>query len=204
MYKEELKKILEKFSDFEQLKFYNIPDIDLYMDQVTTFVEEKLGYLKRNEEDSALTKTMINNYTKAGILMPPNKKKYSKQHMVFIILTYYLKQILSINDIQRLFSPIVKSINSGENHDKDLENIYNCFLEIEKNEMDKFIRDLKDKISLDDSEFKNSEDSIGQTSKKINIDKEGINSLIIMVIMLVVKANIEKRMAEKIIDKFFE
>ncbi|AND85893.1 DUF1836 domain-containing protein [Clostridium tyrobutyricum] len=204
MYKEELKKILEKFSDFEQLKFYNIPDIDLYMDQVTTFVEEKLGYLKRNEEDSALTKTMINNYTKAGILMPPNKKKYSKHHMVFIILTYYLKQILSINDIQRLFSPIVKSINSGENHDKDLENIYNCFLEIEKNEMDKFIRDLKDKISLDDSEFKNSEDSIGQTSKKINIDKEGINSLIIMVIMLVVKANIEKRMAEKIIDKFFE
>ncbi|MBV4430304.1 DUF1836 domain-containing protein [Clostridium tyrobutyricum] len=204
MYKEELKKILEKFSDFEQLKFYNIPDIDLYMDQVTTFVEEKLGYLKRNEEDSALTKTMINNYTKAGILMPPNKKKYSKHHMVFIILTYYLKQILSINDIQRLFSPIVKSINSGENHDKDLENIYNCFLEIEKNEMDKFIRDLKDKIGLDDSEFKNSEDSIGQTSKKINIDKEGINSLIIMVIMLVVKANIEKRMAEKIIDKFFE
>ncbi|MEA5009116.1 DUF1836 domain-containing protein [Clostridium tyrobutyricum] len=204
MYKEELKKILEKFSDFEQLKFYNIPDIDLYMDQVTTFVEEKLGYLKRNEEDSALTKTMINNYTKAGILMPPNKKKYSKHHMVFIILTYYLKQILSINDIQRLFSPIVKSINSGENHDKDLENIYNCFLEIEKNEMDKFIRDLKDKISLDDSEFKNSEDSIGQTSKKINTDKEGINSLIIMVIMLVVKANIEKRMAEKIIDKFFE
>ncbi|WP_235807009.1 DUF1836 domain-containing protein [Clostridium tyrobutyricum] len=172
MYKEELKKILEKFSDFEQLKFYNIPDIDLYMDQVTTFVEEKLGYLKRNEEDSALTKTMINNYTKAGILMPPNKKKYSKHHMVFIILTYYLKQILSINDIQRLFSPIVKSINSGENHDKDLENIYNCFLEIEKNEMDKFIRDLKDKISLDDSEFKNSEDSIGQTRKKSTLIKK--------------------------------
>lgn len=207
MYREELKKILEKISDFEQLKFYNIPDIDLYMDQVTTFVEEKLGYLKRNKEDSALTKTMINNYTKAGILMPPNKKKYSKQHMVFIILTYYLKQILSINDIQRLFSPIVKSINSGENHDKDLENIYDCFLDIEKNEMDKFIRDFKDKISLDDSKFKNSGDSRGQESKKINIDEEDekdISSLIIMVIMLVVKANIEKRMAEKIIDKFFE
>lgn len=204
MYREELKKILEKISDFEQLKFYNIPDIDLYMDQVTTFVEEKLGYLKRNKEDSALTKTMINNYTKAGILMPPNKKKYSKQHMVFIILTYYLKQILSINDIQRLFSPIVKSINSGENHDKDLENIYDCFLDIEKNEMDKFIRDFKDKISLDDSNFKNSGESGDQESKKINIDEEDISSLIIMVIMLVVKANIEKRMAEKIIDKFFE
>ncbi|MBP2033169.1 hypothetical protein J2Z42_001856 [Clostridium algifaecis] len=190
---DELKKILKELSSFEQLKLYSIPDIDLYMDQVTTFVEDKLGYLKRNEDDNALTKTMINNYTKAGILMPPNKKKYSKQHMILIILTYYLKQILSINDIQRLFSPIVKSINSGENHDKDLENIYNDFLNIEKNEVDEFVNDfhskLKSKYESENGENKDEDD--------------GINNLIVIVIMLIIKANTEKRMAEKIIDKFF-
>lgn len=190
---DELKKILKELSSFEQLKLYSIPDIDLYMDQVTTFVEDKLGYLKRNEDDNALTKTMINNYTKAGILMPPNKKKYSKQHMILIILTYYLKQILSINDIQRLFSPIVKSINSGENHDKDLENIYNDFLNIEKNEVDEFVNNfhskLKSKYESENGENKDEDD--------------GINNLIVIVIMLIIKANTEKRMAEKIIDKFF-
>ncbi|MBA5850826.1 DUF1836 domain-containing protein [Clostridium sp. cel8] len=195
-----LKKLLEELSSFEQLKYYSIPDIDLYMDQVTTFIDEKLGYLKRNEKDTAITKTMINNYTKAGILMPPNKKKYSKQHMILIILIYYLKHILSISDIQRLFLPIVKSINSGENRDEDLEYIYNSFLKIEKRQIDEFVKNFYDhrkdisvkqdyKESLKDDENSNND--------------EDIRNLVVTVITLIVKANIEKRMAEKIIDEFF-
>lgn len=190
----ELKKIIEELSSFEQLKFSGIPDIDLYMDQVTTFIDEKLSYLKRNKEDNILTKTMINNYTKAGILMPPKKKKYSKQHMILIILTYYLKQVLAIGDIENLFSPIVKSINSGESHEKNLEHIYNKFLEIEKNEVQNFNKDFQDMLNVEVEDKK----SIIE-----NID-EDLNKLITIVIMLIVKANIQKRMAEKIIDEFFK
>lgn len=190
----ELKKIIEELSSFEQLKFSAIPDIDLYMDQVTTFIDEKLSYLKRNKEDNILTKTMINNYTKAGILMPPKKKKYSRQHMILIILTYYLKQVLSIGDIQNLFSPIVKAINSGESHEKKLEYMYNKFLEIEKNEVEKFNKDFENILNEEVEEEKN---------KNENSD-EDINELITTVIMLIVKANIQKRMAEKIIDEFFK
>lgn len=190
----ELKKIIEELSSFEQLKFSAIPDIDLYMDQVTTFIDEKLSYLKRNKEDNILTKTMINNYTKAGILMPPKKKKYSRQHMILIILTYYLKQVLSIGDIQNLFSPIVKAINSGESHEKELEYMYNKFLEIEKNEVEKFNKDFENILNEEVEEEKN---------KNENSD-EDINELITTVIMLIVKANIQKRMAEKIIDEFFK
>ncbi|MCH3966010.1 MAG: DUF1836 domain-containing protein [Clostridium sp.] len=195
-----LKKLLEELSSFEQLKPSSIPDIDLYMDQVTTFIDEKLGYLKRNEKDTALTKTMINNYTKAGILMPPNKKKYSKQHMILIVLIYYLKHILSINDIQRLFLPLVESINSGENHDEDLEYIYNSFLKIERKEMDEFIGNFEDKIH-ECTDYIDAEDTGLERGKRV--DKDDVSSLIVIVIMLVVKANIEKRMAEKIIDEFF-
>lgn len=190
----ELKKIIEELSSFEQLKFAGIPDIDLYMDQVTTFIDEKLSYLKRNKEDSILTKTMINNYTKAGILMPPKKKKYSRQHMVLIILTYYLKQVLSIGDIQDLFSPFVKAINSGESHEKELENIYNKFLEIEKNEVENFNKDFQQILNIEVEDKKN---MIGDSD-------EDFNELITIVIMLIVKANIQKRMAEKIIDEFFK
>ena len=61
-----------------------IPDIDLYMDQVTTFMDEHLSFSKRYDEDKILTKTMINNYAKNQLLPPPEKKKYSKDHILFI------------------------------------------------------------------------------------------------------------------------
>ena len=85
----------------------DIPNIDLYMDQVTTFVDEQLASLKRFDDDKMLTKTMINNYTKSNLLPPPNKKKYSKNHMLMLIFIYYLKNFLSISDIQDIFSGCV-------------------------------------------------------------------------------------------------
>ncbi len=183
-----LKKLLEETCSFEQLEFSGIPDIDLYMDQVTTFIDEKFSYLKRSKEDNSLTKTMINNYTKAGILMPPKKKKYSRQHMILIILTYYLKQILSINDIEKLFSPIVEDINKSENSKINLKDIYEEFLNLEKKEVQDFKVNFEKELSLGDENEKDGD----------------INKLIKTVIMLVVKANIQKRMAEKIIDEFLK
>ncbi len=52
-----------------------IPNIDLYMDQVTTFMDSNLQNSKRRSEDKILTKTMINNYAKNNLLPPPVKKK---------------------------------------------------------------------------------------------------------------------------------
>ncbi|MEY7999782.1 DUF1836 domain-containing protein [Clostridium sp. Mt-5] len=197
MDKNTLEKLIEELQNFTQLKLENIPDIDLYMDQVTTFIEDKLGYLKRNKEDNTITKTMINNYTKAGILMPPKKKKYSKQHMILIILTYYLKQILSISDIQNLFSPIVNSIMSGEDHEESLNNVYRKFLKIENDQVESFVEDFENKIKEDNILDENSGIHTGDS-------QENLDELVVIVIMLVVKANIEKRMAEKIIDNFFK
>ncbi|MDD3221194.1 MAG: DUF1836 domain-containing protein [Clostridia bacterium] len=83
-----------------------LPDIALYMDQVTTFMDNRLEHSKRYEEDKILTKTMINNYAKNHLLPPPDKKKYSKDHMLLLIFIYYFKNILSINDIQKLLTPM--------------------------------------------------------------------------------------------------
>ena len=70
--------IISKIKEFDYIDPAIIPDIDLYMDQVTTFMDTHLGDLRRNDEDKVLTKTMINNYTKNDVLPPPVKKKYSK------------------------------------------------------------------------------------------------------------------------------
>ncbi|MGE5627692.1 MAG: DUF1836 domain-containing protein [Solirubrobacterales bacterium] len=185
---EELREILEKVTEFDQLTYEKIPDIDLYMDQVTTFIEEKLGYLKRSDEEDVLTKTMINNYTKAGILIPPNKKKYSRDNMVLIVLTYYLKQVLSINDIEALLSPMVKIMKNGKDYSHELEELYNTFIEIEKKEHIEF----KEKYDVGYSFFQGTD-----------LEGRKYYEMLSTVLELIIKSAMQKRMAEKIIDEFF-
>ena len=98
--------ILKQFSELDYVHPEDIPNIDLYVDQVTTFIESQLSSLKRDEDEKILTKTMINNYTKNHVLPSPDKKKYSKDHVLTLILIYYLKSFLSIKDIQTLLAPI--------------------------------------------------------------------------------------------------
>ena len=70
-----------------------LPKLELYMDQVTTFMDERLKSTARYPgEDKILTKTMINNYAKNDLLPPPVRKKYSKEHVLLLIFIYYFKR----------------------------------------------------------------------------------------------------------------
>ena len=104
----DINKILENLIENMKLIAPNdIPNIGLYMDQVTTFMDNHLYSVKRFEDDKALTKTMINNYAKNNLLPPPVKKKYSKEHVLLLIFIYYFKnnrcswKIHNNNHIQR-------------------------------------------------------------------------------------------------------
>lgn len=107
--KDMLNSILSSISQIDYIKPEDIPNIDLYMDQVTTFMEKNLSATKRYDEDKILTKTMINNYAKNNLLPPPVKKKYSKEHVLVMIFIYYFKNILSIKDIETLLTPLTDS-----------------------------------------------------------------------------------------------
>ena len=100
-----LNSIMESFDRIDYIKTADIPNIDLYMDQVTTFMDHRLKSTTRQETDKILTKTMINNYAKNDLLPPPVKKKYSKDHLLVLIFIYYFKGFLSISDIQELLQP---------------------------------------------------------------------------------------------------
>ena len=102
----EIKELMNEWIRLEYIVPEDIPSIELYMDQITTFMENKLNGNKRNANDKILTKTMINNYSKNDLLPPSNKKKYSKDHIILLIYIYYLKNFLSINDIQNLLTPM--------------------------------------------------------------------------------------------------
>ena len=85
-----LNSILESLSRIDYIHPEDIPNIDLYMDQVTTFMDTQLSSTKRYADDKILTKTMINNYAKNNLLPPPVKKKYSKDHLLLLIFIYSL------------------------------------------------------------------------------------------------------------------
>ena len=103
-----LNSILESISRIDYVKSADIPNIDLYIDQVTSFMEKQLKSTKRYDDDKILTKTMINNYAKNDLLPAPVKKKYSKEHLLLLTFIYYFKNILSMKDIEMLLKPITE------------------------------------------------------------------------------------------------
>ena len=138
--------IMESLERISYIRYEDIPNIDLYMDQVTTFMDEKLQSTTRNPgEDKILTKTMINNYAKNDLLPPPLKKKYSKEHMMILIMIYYFKGVLSFNDIHELLKPITERyFNSKEEF--NLESIYKELFNIEDIQKESVKEDISGKI----------------------------------------------------------
>lgn len=191
--KENMDKLIDDMSLLDDIELSQIPDIDLYMDQLTTFFDDKLGHLKRGDNDKILTKTMINNYTKSGLLMPPQNKKYSKRHMILLILIYYMKQILSITDIQAIMKPILNNVSSADDDILPIEDIYSTILEIKHKELESYSDMFDDKFNM-----------IHEKTKSIEGSNKDIAELFLSVLILIAQADAQKRLAERIIDIYFK
>ncbi len=135
----ELDIIIKKCAEEGQLHAYDIPSLDLYLDQILTLFSAHLG----EKGQAGLTKTMINNYSKDGLIKPVKGKKYSKEHILQMMLIYYLKGVLSIGDIKRLFDGIYSDGTFGEN---ELTDCYERFLKV-RTENGKICRDISKKIA---------------------------------------------------------
>ena len=145
--KDLLNSILSSISRIDYIRPNEIPNIDLYMDQVTTFMEEQLKRTKRYEEDKILTKTMINNYAKNNLLPPPVKKKYSKEHVLVMIFIYYFKNTLSIKDIESVLTPITEKTFDKE-ESLDMTSVYEEICQMEKSRIDDLKKDVTNSYEL--------------------------------------------------------
>ena len=149
-----LNSILESLDRIEYIRAEDIPDIDLYMDQVTTFMESHLKHSTRNPQaDKILTKTMINNYAKNDLLPPPVKKKYSREHVMLLIFIYYYKGILSISDIQQLLRPITAKFFDAAK-DYGLEDIYEEAFGLEQDQIDILKADILERFRKSEQTFR--------------------------------------------------
>lgn len=143
--KDLINSIMGSLGRIDTISLEEIPNIDLYMDQLTSFMDERLKKTTRHPEtDKILTKTMINNYAKNDLLPPPEKKKYSKDHIILLIFIYYFKSFLSINDIQTLLEPLKENFHAGDGQ-LDLSSIYKSCYELQSEALKPAMDDLMKK-----------------------------------------------------------
>ena len=86
----------EEIEKFHIPRWEEIPQIDLYIDQVVSYLENYLSnYIESGEEkeNKIITKTMINNYVKHGAIKAPINKKYNREHIAYLFVIFILKQI---------------------------------------------------------------------------------------------------------------
>lgn len=188
-----LNSILESFDRISHVKADDIPNIDLYMDQVTTFMDQHMRATTRNpEDDKILTKTMINNYAKNDLLPPPVKKKYSKEHVLVLIFIYYFKGILSIGDIQELLNPLTeKYFHAGSG--MKMEDIYDEVFSLEQGKIEALKEDVKKMYAA-------AADTFQDTPKE---DREFLQRFS-FICMLSYDVYVKKLLIEKMIDSMRE
>lgn len=189
---EVLNSILEEMDKILNIKSDDIPNIDLYMDQVLSFLDEKLNYTRRsteNGEEKIFTKTMINNYAKNNLLPSPVKKKYSKEHMMTLIFIYYFKNFLSINDVATLINPITDKYFEGEGSIK-FDELYDSILDIGEDRIALLKDDIQDKYQASRDAFPEFEGGEGDYLR-----------LFLLISLLSYDVFIKKMLIEQLIDK---
>ena len=156
-YTNEMLQLLRSMQNIEYIHPEDIPNINLYMDQVTSFMDEHLKSSKRFEDDKILTKTMINNYTKNKLLPPPEKKKYTSEHVLLLTYIYYLKNFLSIGDIQKILEPVTERF-FRQDEGLSFQDVYQEVVDLTMANIDVQARDIIRKMKKSNEAFADVED----------------------------------------------
>ena len=182
----EIKEFKKYIRDMIKLDFVSpedIPDVEMYMEYLTRFMDEKLGGNLRNGDDHVLTKNMINNYTKNGLLPPPEKKKYNQNHLILLIYIYYMKNVISIEDIRKLMKPLL----DGDMYSDRLYEVYEKTFEMEKPEYFNIVTSTVKAAQI--------------TDKKISKQDDEYLNKMLFIFLLGYDVYSKKRLIEKLIDE---
>ncbi len=186
-----LNSIMESLDRITSVRSDDIPNVSLYMDQLLTFMNARLKSSTRNpSEDKILTKTMINNYAKNDLLPPPERKKYSREHIMMLIFIYYSKGIMSITDIHTLLDPIAERYFDGEG-DVTLKDIYDEVFSMDKEQISTLKEEIKDMYERSQKTFTDCKDE----------DRE-ILQLFSFIFMLGYDVYTKHLLIEKLLDEF--
>lgn len=103
-------------SNFSYPKWEDIPNIDLYLDQVLLYVNQVCAPISP-DKDKGLTASMVNNYVKHGYLTKPDKKKYQRKQIARLITITTLKSVFSIQEIAQTLNTLQTQASSDQLYD---------------------------------------------------------------------------------------
>ena len=184
-----IEEVFKRYTDGSYIKASMLPDLDLYVDQITTFLTRHLAKTIRFEDDKIMTKTMINNYTKNHLLPPPDKKKYSRDHILLMIFIYYFKNFLPISDIKTILGPLTDKY-FHKDADLNLEAIYTTLFSKE----DTFVQEVLENVM---KQFHMSADLFPDAPKA---DQASLREFT-FICMLSLDIYLKKQLLEAILDK---
>ncbi|WP_078595952.1 DUF1836 domain-containing protein [Evansella clarkii] len=165
----------------------DLPEIDLYMDQVIQLFEKKFAGAKRQDEEKVLTKTMINNYAKAKLFPPVKNKRYTKEHLMLISLIYQMKGVLSITDIKETLHGINDRLDDD---DFNFTSFYKSYQNLVFHNTEIFTKQIQDHSAAVKDELKTSMDA----------DADELEN-ILLITSLASLSNLYRRAAESLIDE---
>lgn len=187
---EDIIRIIKEQDLDSHIDIEDLPDIDLYMDQVIQIFENKFAHTKRYEDEKILTKTMINNYAKGKLFYPIKNKRYSKTHVLLISLIYELKGSLSINDIKA----VLKGINDKIiNEDFDLIPLYNSIQELSTQNSEEFIEDVEGRFKAAKNEVEKLADKDAEYLEKV-----------LLICSLTNMSQLFRKTAERLVDQILD
>ena len=184
-----IEEVFKRYTDGSYIKASMLPELDLYVDQITTFLTRHLAKTIRFEDDKIMTKTMINNYTKNHLLPPPDKKKYSRDHILLMIFIYYFKNFLPISDIKTILGPLTDKY-FHKDADLNLEAIYTTLFSKE----DTFVQEVLENVM---KQFHMSADLFPDAPKA---DQASLREFT-FICMLSLDIYLKKQLIEAILDK---
>ena len=136
----------QQAKEYETVSWDHMPEIDLYMDQVITYMDKQLRLFQVKENSKLLTSSMINNFVKDGLLPRPDHKKYSREHLAGLLIICMLKQVLSISDISALSQEL--SLESSP------EQLHSIFCSIEKSALQEVCERVENTAPQGESQLK--------------------------------------------------
>lgn len=181
-----IEQLIENMHLEAQLSLEDIPDLNLYMDQVIQLFENEFADSKRNDDEKILTKTMINNYAKGKLFFPVKNKKYSSEHLMLISMIYQMKGALSINDVKQTLEKLNKKVTDQEIH---LQEFYKSFLQLDKDNVDQFTKALNEHS-----------DAVQKEVLRLGDDDKGYIEQLLMITVLTNMSNYYRRAAEQLVD----
>lgn len=190
-YEEFLNEVIDSYADRGLLFPEEMPDVDLYMDQLVSLLNRHLEVYKEKKQD-VFTKAMVSNYVKHKILPKPENKKYNREHMILLNIIFQLKNVFQMEEMKHLFKPFVENYESVLDEKYDLEGIYNDLILNHEKKVSKLSEQVQKEV-----------ESIKQIMEDVGDADDDSLEIMGVILALSIQSNVNRLIARKLFMEYF-